>query len=143
MLTRTHTYATLPVSPDCFEEIKQRLDAAGVLKDYLDDQLGICLHGVALQAKPDLVQAHVLTCVYCGQEYPAGTPASGNGVLTAHIKVCEKHPVSKLRKALVGLIGLDGKEALEAMEITIRSSPAPAEDKAAAIDGIHALLSTL
>ena len=34
---------------------------------------------------------NVLTCVYCGQEYPAGTPASGadNEVLTNHIKICE------------------------------------------------------
>jgi hypothetical protein len=40
----------------------------------------------------------VLTCVYCGQEYPAGTPASGGDVaaLTGHIATCEKHPMREL-----------------------------------------------
>ena len=41
---------------------------------------------------------NVLTCVYCGHEYPAGTPASGSEVeaLTNHIKECQKHPMKKL-----------------------------------------------
>ena len=47
----------------------------------------------------------VLTCVYCGQEYPQDVPSWGSKVLTDHIKVCEKHPVWKLRKALADLIG--------------------------------------
>lgn len=38
-------------------------------------------------------QANVLTCVYCGQEYPPGSPTHGAEVLTAHIKVCLKHPL--------------------------------------------------
>lgn len=38
----------------------------------------------------------VLTCVYCGHEYPQDTPAWGHQVLTEHIKVCEKHPMRKL-----------------------------------------------
>lgn len=53
----------------------------------------------------------VLTCVYCGHEYPQDTPASGDQVLTEHIKVCEKHPlrkaeekIQKLRSALSGFI---------------------------------------
>lgn len=35
----------------------------------------------------------VLTCVYCGHAYPPGTPAHGSEVLTAHIAVCDKHPM--------------------------------------------------
>lgn len=35
----------------------------------------------------------ILTCVYCGYEYPAGTPPHGNELLTAHIAVCDKHPM--------------------------------------------------
>lgn len=35
----------------------------------------------------------IITCVYCGHEYPAGTPPHGNELLTAHIAVCEKHPM--------------------------------------------------
>jgi len=85
----------------------------------------------------------VLTCVYCGQEYPQDTPAWGDKVLTDHIKVCEKHPMYKLRKALVGLVGADTKEELEKMEAAIRILPAPDADKAVTINAIHALLDTL
>lgn len=38
-------------------------------------------------------ESRVLTCVYCGHEYPQGTPAAGSKVLTDHIKICEKHPL--------------------------------------------------
>lgn len=40
-----------------------------------------------------LTRANVLTCVYCGHEYPPGTPAANDDALTAHIAVCEKHPM--------------------------------------------------
>lgn len=48
-----------------------------------------------------------------------------------------------LRAALVTLVGADGREELEAMEAAIRASVAPAVDKAAGIDAIQALLTTL
>lgn len=35
----------------------------------------------------------VVTCVYCGQEYPDGTPTAKAQILTDHIKVCLKHPM--------------------------------------------------
>jgi hypothetical protein len=94
----------------------------------------------------------VLTCVYCGQEYPAGTPASGSdvGVLTDHIKICEKHPmrkaeekIIKLRSALTGLIGVETTDELRQMEAVLRATPAPEKDKAVMIDGIQALLDTM
>ena len=94
---------------------------------------------------------NTLTCVYCGQEYPAGTPASGSevSVLTDHIKVCEKHPmrkaeatITKLRGALIGLVGESSKAELEKMEMVLRRAPAPMADKAAAIGAIHALIET-
>ncbi len=90
-----------------------------------------------------------LTCVYCGQAYPPGTPSHGAQVLTDHIRVCEKHPMrqveadkAKLRTALVGLVGVETKEELEAMEAVIRLTPAPAADKVGIIDAIHALIAT-
>lgn len=53
----------------------------------------------------------ILTCVYCGHEYPQGTPASGDAVLTSHIRVCEKHPlraaeeeIKRLRTLLAELV---------------------------------------
>ena len=88
-------------------------------------------------------ESRVLTCVYCGHEYPQDTPAHGAKVLTDHIKVCEKHPMRKLRAALVGLVGVDGDKELSEMEAVIRLSPAPMQDKASIIDAIHALKDTL
>ena len=46
------------------------------------------------------MEQRVVTCVYCGHEYPPGTPTSGSQVeaLTAHIRVCEKHPMQALVK---------------------------------------------
>lgn len=93
----------------------------------------------------------VLTCVYCGLEYPTGTPAHGADVqaLTDHIKVCEKHPmreaeqkISMLRNALVQLVGAGTRKELEAMELAIRTMPGPAADRIAAIDAIRALIET-
>jgi hypothetical protein len=88
-------------------------------------------------------ESRVLTCVYCGHEYPQGTPAAGSQVLTDHIKACTKHPMTKLRAALAALVGVDGKAELEEMEATIRLTPAPARDKAAIIDAINALQDSL
>lgn len=48
----------------------------------------------------------------------------------------------RLRAALVGLVGVDGAADLQQMEVVMRLMPAPAEDKAATIDAIHALLAT-
>lgn len=91
----------------------------------------------------------ILTCVYCGHEYPQDTPAHGSKVLTEHIKGCEQHPMRKaeadialLRSALVGLIGVDTEQELRQMEITMRMLPAPESDKAVSINAIHALLAT-
>ena len=95
-------------------------------------------------------QSRVLTCVYCGQEYPQGTPASGSEILTEHIKICERHPMRKLseqnavmRKALVGLVGAESREELEQMEIAIRMMPVPDIDKMNTINAIQALIQTL
>ena len=96
------------------------------------------------------MDGRILTCVYCGHEYPQDTPAAGSQVLTDHIRVCEKHPMRKaeadiamLRAALVGLIGVDGEDELRQMETTMRLLPAPDADKAVSINAIHALLATV
>lgn len=44
-------------------------------------------------AKKALNPNRIVTCIYCGQEYPDGTPTSQDQRLTQHIKVCEKHPL--------------------------------------------------
>jgi len=89
---------------------------------------------------------NVVTCVYCGHQYPDGTPTAKHELLTEHIKTCEQHPmreaehkIERLCNALAGLIGASTKEELDAMELAIRSTPAPDSDKAAAINAIDAL----
>jgi len=90
----------------------------------------------------------ILTCVYCGHQYPDGTPAAKHESLNDHIKVCEKHPlreaelkIQRLKSALAGLIGAETKDELDAMEaaIRIRQIPMPDSDRAAAINAIDAL----
>lgn len=92
----------------------------------------------------------ILTCVYCGHEYPQDTPAHGSQVLTDHIKVCERHPMRRaeaditlLRSALIGMIGVDTEHDLKQMEAMVRTQPAPEADKVVAINAIHALLATM
>ena len=96
------------------------------------------------------MNGRVLTCVYCGHEYPQDTPAAGSEVLTEHIKVCGRHPMRKaeadialLRSALAGLIGADTEQELREMEAMMRLLPAPEADKVVSINGIRALLATL
>jgi len=91
----------------------------------------------------------ILTCVYCGKEYPEGTPSWGDKVLTDHIKFCEAHPlraaelkIEKLRKALFDMIGVSSEKELKEMEAVLRSIPGIETDKVAAINAIHALLET-
>ena len=92
---------------------------------------------------------NTLTCVYCGEAYPEGTPPHGSEVLTEHIKVCDKHPmrkaedtIVKLRKALSELVGSDSVEELKRMELAIRSLPALDEDMRVSINAIHVLIET-
>jgi len=94
--------------------------------------------------------ARVLTCVYCGHEYPQDTPAAGAEILTEHIRQCEKHPMRKLesdnatlRKALIGLVGADTAGELEILEGVIRTMPVPDIDKMTTINAIQALLTTM
>lgn len=88
----------------------------------------------------------VLTCVYCGHEYPQETPAYDDKVLTDHIAGCKKHPMravveqrDKLRDALAGMIGATTLEELDALEVVVRSLPGREDDRAAALNAINAL----
>lgn len=95
------------------------------------------------------MDGRVLTCVYCGHEYPQDTPASGDKVLTDHIRVCPKHPLRKaeaditlLRNALIGLFGVSDPEGLRELESVMKIMASPGADKDRALDAIRALLET-
>lgn len=42
----------------------------------------------------------ILTCVYCGEAYPPGTPNSNSEALNEHIQHCSEHPLAKGRRAI-------------------------------------------
>lgn len=45
-----------------------------------------------------LLEAQSVTCAFCGQEYPRGTPRHGDGALAEHIKTCPEHPMRALEQ---------------------------------------------
>ena len=93
---------------------------------------------------------NVITCVYCGMQYPSGTPSYGEScnVLTDHIKICEKHPmrkaeekVEKLKKALGNLIGFHTIGELSEMEsLLIQISDPEAQESLAAVRALKEVL---
>lgn len=92
----------------------------------------------------------ILTCVYCGHAYPDGTPTAKHDLLTAHIKVCEKHPlraaeerIERLKEALEGLLSASTSDELEALEVALRAIPGSFEPKVVGINAIRALLDEL
>ncbi len=44
-----------------------------------------------------LRERNVVTCVFCGHEYPTGTPRAQHQALTDHVAVCDKHPAAAFR----------------------------------------------
>jgi hypothetical protein len=47
-----------------------------------------------------LTESQKVTCAFCGQEYPRGTPRHGDGLLAEHIKVCPQHPMRQVEADL-------------------------------------------
>ncbi len=92
-----------------------------------------------------MVLSQVMTCVYCGHEYPKGTPSSGadNKVLTDHIRQCEKHPMFKVRRALAKLVGAETKEELDGIESVLLMMDIPEAERTNTINAVHALRETL
>lgn len=45
----------------------------------------------------------VITCAFCGESYPPGTPVHGHDALTAHVKVCAKHPMREVEAEVARL----------------------------------------
>ena len=98
-------------------------------------------------------------CILCGEPMPTGEEMfkfhGYSGPCPKPMKNIEskdeeinllRAEIGKLqivRKALVGLVGSDTRAELEAMEVIIRTSNIPEEDRANTINAIHALLSTL
>lgn len=94
------------------------------------------------------MEKRIITCVYCGMEYPQGTPTSGDKILTDHIKICEKHPMREaekkieiLRNALMDLIGKHNIEELNEFKKIIEKL-IDSRIKTVSINAINALIET-
>jgi hypothetical protein len=61
-----------------------------------------------------LAQSTEVTCAYCGQTYPAGTPRRGDGALTDHIRTCPQHPMRALESDLAACRARLAEAAIEA-----------------------------
>lgn len=133
---------------DHLDELRQHLSLA--LEDCQRGQpekahiqLRAAVHHAAAVAK-----SRVLTCVYCGHDYPQDTPAHGAAVLTDHIKICERHPMRQaearievLETALVGVVGTGNADQLRKMRKFLDANPhIAAEDREATLRAIDALL---
>ena len=99
------------------------------------------------------MENRILTCVYCGMEYPQDTPPFDDKILTDHIRICPKHPlrsaeenIKKLRIALIDLVGSDNKEELQKIKTTTKTfmsmGNVPQKDGMTMINAINAILET-
>lgn len=95
----------------------------------------------------------VITCVYCGHQFPGGTPAAKHKLLTDHIKICQKHPMREaeakiqlLRGALIGVVGSDHPKEWDSMEALLQAhsatNPSEENDVAISVSAIKALRET-
>lgn len=66
-------------------------------------------------------EQRVVTCVYCGHQYPDGTPTHQAELLTAHIKVCEKHPLREAEQRLAETATADDSDLLNALETLLKN----------------------
>lgn len=99
------------------ELIRKAVVDAGT-KSHLIDQVISKIKEMNWNIEINRLTKKLLTCVYCGHEYPEGTPSSQSQILTDHIAQCEKHPMKVLRDALAfyarSLDADDAKSVIEA-----------------------------
>jgi hypothetical protein len=140
----------VPVREGELDSLRAQLISARSEADALRAQLGEAVKERE-EARDWVRRMHretqVLTCVYCGKSYPPRTPASGSEALTAHIKVCPKHPLaqatvraesaerqlSECRKALENLV--DEVTGIEAWDGDCPYLVPPIEAARAALKG--------
>ena len=85
-------------------------------------------------------------CAFCGTAYPPGTPDTQHALLTAHVRVCPKHPMreaeaqrDRYRAALVSLVGSDNPVELRGIRaFTVANAP----NETAIIAAVDLLLET-
>lgn len=86
------------------EYVRGLLDRAAQIIDDVPKlaREAIALHGEREEArawvKRMTEERRILTCAFCGEAYPPGTPEANHESLTAHVKVCSKHPMREIER---------------------------------------------
>lgn len=82
-----------------YREVAMRIDAILDATDELTLERDAARKS-AVEAAALVEIERVLRCAFCGTEYPPGTPPTQHEALTAHVKVCVKHPMRQVEAAL-------------------------------------------
>jgi hypothetical protein len=86
--------------------------------------------------------ANVLRCAFCGQEYPAGTPATKHKALTDHIMQCEAHPLRAVIRERDNLL-LEKASFIDRLNTYLREEFPPPAPQAEMKDNIKTFLDML
>ncbi len=110
---------------DLLTQVEEALKTLRAGREY-SRRVGFALRYLR-SGKAEGLKQQVVTCVYCGHEYTTGTPTSQAEELTAHIKVCEKHPLraaeQRIKELEVGLRDLHHHTAGAATSGPWRNEP--------------------
>jgi hypothetical protein len=64
-------------------------------------------------------KTQLLTCAFCNESYPPGTPKSNHDSLVEHIRECPKHPLKATVQALKELHSAVSKDEIAMKNIKI------------------------
>lgn len=102
------------LTPELLAQIRARHTFEGVTCcDDVQALLAALDEAAAVMVEQDR-RLKIVTCAFCGEQYPRGTPAHTADVLAEHIVKCERHPMKAMadRNALLEAAALAVKRYL-------------------------------
>lgn len=125
------------------DDLRAALTSESSAKRTYSDAIGaLTARFIEVEAERDDAQAwvkrltstdRVLTCVYCGEAYPPGSPTHGAEILTTHIRSCEKHPMRAIEKERDAL-----KAEVERVRPIVEAADAWAATRAGSVEELDA-----
>jgi hypothetical protein len=91
LIADAETYLAEPGNWDYENDIPR--DSRGLIERLLKAVQRMSAERVQIQENE-----RVVTCVFCGHEYPPGTPQSNHEALKAHVADCEQHPAAAFNR---------------------------------------------
>ena len=105
------------------------------LMETTEEAVEVAFVSAWLEEKPVDNHDRLLTCVYCGTAYPPGEPTHGSATLTAHIEVCEKHPLRAAKEALA-----ERDCRIEELETSLREARAFGDERHKTLNEVREML---